>query len=469
MSQVGAQIRAILAIDLFRLLPAGYTPLCAVSYTNQYEPKHPGVPKEGESGEVHLITDRSLVDLGEGEATPLYKFYFDQALKQHILGRRLNSLPFAVSHTKPASWLACLETFYENYEFMRVHLRAKEYDLDKRGLVDPLSEDAGFGKRYDKVNSLWQAITMFLMAKPQERDDVGLGHYISGMDEAYRNLYLNVPPLSFGYLPDEQCAADALMYVMQAEEGARLFLGWQGETDNAEGCRARIDMLEEKDATARQYMNEAVARAGFAYAIPPMFPYGMTGGVEALIVKPALKTYMIDDWGRSLPGDWWKQYAGIRSKAVYEAARKGGASRPEGAQASHRESVRLLRRLFEECVIPREILGIGRNQNGIFRHRIVDGPALNAFDFHRFLTRFVTLKKGADTFHLRAYADFAMAWVVLGGAMTVTSPSGIELDLKKGDACLFPASVSGDFRVEVHKSPLQYMAITSPRTAMRAP
>lgn len=41
----------------------------------------------------------------------------------------------------------------------------------------------------------------------------------------------------------------------------------------------------------------------------------------------------------------------------------------------------------------------------------------------------------------------------VGDCHVNTSPGGIELVLTGGDACLFPASVSGDFKVEVHESP----------------
>jgi hypothetical protein len=452
-------IKQILNTDLFRLQPAGFTPSCCLSFTDPFKPRMETVP-EGGAGETLLISDQSRVVIGDGEHARISAFYADRALKAHLIGNRLDRLPFVVRWRNTGAWRDRFETFAQHYEEYQQRLRELGFTADGSVPIARFSLEGTFASLCDRVAAVMNLIVEFNCSNPDLAVDETLKEHCSRMREVHNALFKSVPPLCLRYISATQPASDALMYVIKAEEGAELLLGWKGGTESEIGSRIRKKILLER-MPARRYTNGTQAVQGFAHVIPPMFPFGMTVGVEALLVEPLQRSFVLDDWGRELLGNTWAALGGYISSGVHESMLQRCLSEElANSEASHM-AIDALTRVFEECVVPPSTLGVDGARNGLYCQNVMNGLPFSSFLFNQFIVRFVRVSTGVDAFNLNSFG-LVMAWVMLGGAMTVASPNGVELGLEEGDACLFPASASGEYKVKVDESGAQYMSVSAP-------
>lgn len=451
-------LKQVLETDLFRVTPGGFKPSSCLSLAQPFESKTGTVP-EGDAGETLLISDESRVVLGDNQQVPISSFYADRALKTHLLGRYLDRLPFVVRLCDAGSWHDSFRTFARHYDKYRQRLRELGFTAEGCGQIAYFSLGGCFASMYDRVAAVMDSIVAFNRDNPDVAEDGKLKAHCSRMREVHKELFMQVLPLRLHFISELQPASDAMLYVMRAEEGARLLLGWNGGSPSSRCRKIYVDQRP-----VRHHANITRAVEGFAHAIPPMFPFGMTGGVEALLITPRLKSFAVDDWGRSPPGSGWAALSVHVLKRYYERVRHMGFSDDQAQLEANHVTKDAFHRILEECVVPPSVLGIESDAGGMYSYNVLDGLPFSAFVFNQFINRFFRLQAGVDTFRLDS-DNHVMVWVLINGAMSVTSPTGIELHLEKGGACLFPASATGDYKVEVHEQGAHCLSVSAPIVA----
>lgn len=434
MSQAAKLVRELARTDLFRVRPAGITPANEIAGNPWGSAFQADVDPTGTPGETLLVADGSRVKLPDGVVARLDTFRGDAALRDYMFGIGNHRLPYAVKLHDSGNWV-------NGVEGLRQRFMTAENDSDAI-VTMPYNELFEHALRHhvELTGPAHQNVLYALYFADQ----------IKNLNENLSSLRDTVPPVRVNIPLEGEVEANALFFVTAAEMDARLLMGWKGSTNCQLGGKIRKKIMEGR-FPARLCMQAVVPHQNNWHGIPAMFPYSMTGGIKGISIEPRLTSFAIDDWHRTRAEDLW-----------------GRVNNKLGAD--------VVDRLFSERVVPFDMMlppqgrmfrDGGKHDAGEEPSYITTSPPSlrserwnwNAVEAGALLVHHVMFSdEVTDTFPV-VLTPFAKAWVMVEGAMTITSPRGVEVHMKGGEACLIPALAQGDYSFAITQAPASFMHV----------
>ncbi len=445
--QVGESIRGIVDRDIFLLKPAGFTPSSEIARTDRNNPAQKIVPVDGSGkippGEVLVVSDSSEVVVGGGERVALSSFRTDRGLMHHVLGPHHERLSFLVRRYDSGLWSATAQELKEAFYSLAVY--AKDDGALARIISPDHMEEASKRCRYsmlfrDAAETL-PKLQHFIGEHPLRFLDPLAAKYHE-MKGTLLSLRETPPPIRFNYTAAADQRADSMLIVTSSELGAELLLGWKGEMRCKNGRKLRQEIAD-GSRPARNFITPIEANRGYAYHIPSLFPFGMTGGIKAYLIEPNVRSYAVDDWNRTPSEALWKNLRDEHAASEVE-------------------------RLFTERVIPWNLMKARVPGDSDRKRHVVKmcDPYLfgrqswHPFESENFSVSVMPLQyKESAEFSLVSHA-MPTVWIMVYGALSVRSPRGYEVDLSEGDACLFPAAACGNYALSVVQEPACLFAVS---------